>query len=69
VKLLKTEYGVTFAGGQEHLKGKIFRAAHMGGIDNEHMIESIKALEQALTKLGYTFTAGCGVSAAQKILG
>jgi len=68
IKLLKTEFGVTFAGGQEHLKGKIFRAAHMGGIDEEHTIESIKALEQALVKLGFKFKVGSGVAAAQKIL-
>lgn len=69
IKLLKTEYGVTFAGGQEALKGKIFRCAHMGGIDKEHTIEAIKALEIAIAKLGHKFTAGSGVSAAQKILG
>ncbi len=68
IKLLKTEYGVTFAGGQEHLKGKIFRVAHMGGIDEEHTIESIKALEEALAKLGYKFKAGSGLAAAKKIL-
>jgi len=69
IKLLKTDYGVTFAGGQESLKGRIFRAAHMGGIDEEHTIESIKALEQALMKLGYKFNIGSGVGVAQKILG
>ena len=69
IKLLKTEFGVTFAGGQEALKGKIFRGAHMGGIDTEHTIESLKALEQALTKLGYKFKAGSGVETAKKILG
>lgn len=68
IKLLKTEFGVTFAGGQEQLKGKIFRCAHMGGIDKEHTIESIKALEQALVKLGHKFSAGSGVEAAKKIL-
>ncbi len=69
IKLLKTEYGVTFAGGQEALKGKIFRVAHMGGIDREHTMEAIKALEEALTKLGYKFKKGSGVEAASKILG
>ncbi len=69
IKLLKTELGVTFAGGQEALKGKIFRVAHMGGIDKEHTVESIKALEQGLAKMGHTFTAGAGVEAAKKILG
>jgi len=68
IKLLKTEFGVTFAGGQEALKGKIFRCAHMGGIDKEHTIESIKALEQALVKLGYKFKTGSGAEAASKLL-
>lgn len=68
IKLLKTEFGVTFAPGQEHLKGKIFRCAHMGGIDKEHTLESIKALEQALTKSGYKFNFGAGLAAAKKIL-
>ncbi|MBN2453782.1 MAG: alanine--glyoxylate aminotransferase family protein [Candidatus Omnitrophica bacterium] len=69
IKLLKTEYGVTFAGGQEKLKGTIFRAAHMGGIDREHTIESIKALESALAKMGYKFKTGSGVDAVTKMLG
>lgn len=69
IKLLKTEYGVTFAGGQETLKGKIFRGAHMGGIDTEHTIESIKALEEALAKLGHKFKKGSGIDVANKILG
>ena len=68
IKILKTEFGVTFAGGQENLKGKIFRVAHMGGIDKEHTIEAIKALEQALVKLGFKFKVGSGVDAAKKIL-
>ncbi len=68
IKTLKTEFGVTFAGGQEALKGKIFRIAHMGGIDEEHTIESIKALEAALVKLGYKFNAGAGLEAAKVIL-
>ena len=69
IKLLKTEYGVTFAGGQEQLKGKLFRVAHMGGIDKEHTMESIKALESALLAMGYNFKAGSGVCAAARVLG
>lgn len=68
IKLLKSEFQVTFAGGQENLKGKIFRAAHMGGIDKEHTLESIKALEEALARLGYKFNKGSGLEAAKKIL-
>lgn len=68
IKTLKTEFGVTFAGGQEHLKGKIFRIAHMGGIDEEHTLESIKALENALVKLGFKFNARAGLEAATRVL-
>lgn len=68
IKMLKAEFGVTFAGGQDALKGKIFRIAHMGGIDEEHVLESLKALEQALAKLGYKFGPGVGVEAAKIIL-
>lgn len=69
IKILKSELGVTVAGGQDVLKGKIFRAAHMGGIDKEHTMESIKALETALAKMGHNFKAGSGTEAAAKILG
>ncbi|MDP3804013.1 MAG: hypothetical protein Q8Q87_00510 [Candidatus Omnitrophota bacterium] len=68
IKILKTEFGVTFAGGQEQLKGKIFRVAHMGGIDKEHTIESIRALEAVLAKLGYKFQQGSAIETAEKIL-
>jgi aspartate aminotransferase-like enzyme len=68
IKTLKTEFGVTFAGGQEQLKGKIFRIAHMGGIDREHTLASLKALEAALSKLGHMFRAGSGLAAAEKTL-
>jgi aspartate aminotransferase-like enzyme len=69
IKLLKTEYGVTFAGGQENLKGKIFRCAHMGGIDKEHTFEAIKALEEALAKMGWKCKACAGIDAAKRVLG
>ncbi|MCX5680107.1 MAG: alanine--glyoxylate aminotransferase family protein [Candidatus Omnitrophica bacterium] len=69
IKLLKTEYGVTFAGGQENLKGKVFRCAHMGGIDKEHTLESIKALEEALLKMGWKCKSCAGFDAAKKIIG
>jgi len=68
IKILKTEFGVTFAGGQDTLKGKIFRVAHMGGIDEEHIMESLKALEQTLTKLNFKFKAGAGIAAAKRVL-
>ncbi|OGP29608.1 MAG: class V aminotransferase, partial [Deltaproteobacteria bacterium GWB2_42_7] len=34
VKYLRDDMGVTMAGGQDHLKGKIIRIAHLGYVDN-----------------------------------
>ena len=51
-KLLKEEYGVNVAGGQDHLKGKIFRINQMGLINNYEMAWVVNAVELALDKLG-----------------
>lgn len=50
--LLKTEYGVNVAGGQDHLKGKIFRINQMGLIEPYEMVWAVNAVELALAKLG-----------------
>jgi aspartate aminotransferase-like enzyme len=50
--LLKTDFGVNVAGGQDHLKGKIFRINHMGLIDTYEMVWVVNAVELALAKLG-----------------
>ena len=50
--LLKTEFGVNVAGGQDHLKGKIFRINQMGLIDIHEMVWVVNAVELALAKLG-----------------
>jgi aspartate aminotransferase-like enzyme len=50
--LLKTEFGVNVAGGQDHLKGKIFRINQMGLIEPYEMVWVVNAVELALAKLG-----------------
>lgn len=66
-KVLLKEYGVTFAGGQDAMKGKIFRIAHMGFADKMDVIIAISALEMALGKCGYKAELGAGVREAQMI--
>jgi aspartate aminotransferase-like enzyme len=66
-KVLRQEFGVTFAGGQGILKGKIFRIAHLGFADKMDIIIAIGALEMALARLHYPLTLGAGVRAAQEI--
>ncbi|MBL7157137.1 MAG: alanine--glyoxylate aminotransferase family protein [Candidatus Omnitrophica bacterium] len=49
IKSLKSE-GVTFAGGQGELKGKIFRIAHMGGIARKDLEHALAKLKEVLKK-------------------
>ena len=49
VKGLKAK-GITIAGGQAHLKGRIFRIAHMGAITGLDIEETVKALREILNK-------------------
>ena len=68
VKYLRDEVGITLAGGQDHLKGKILRIAHLGYIDTFDIIVSVSAIEMALAKFGHKVELGKGVGAAQAIL-
>jgi len=67
VKTMRDTYGVTIAGGQAELKGKIFRFAHMGFIEEFDIIAGISCLEKVLAQMGYKFQMGAGVKAAEEI--
>jgi aspartate aminotransferase-like enzyme len=67
VKTMRDTYGVTIAGGQDELKGKVFRIAHMGFIAESDIIIGLSCLEKVLTQMGYKFTLGVGVAAAEEI--
>ncbi len=67
VKKMKTEYGITIAGGQDHLVGKIFRIGHLGYFDRFDIITTIAGLEMTLQELGFSFTPGSGVNAAEQV--
>lgn len=67
VKLMRDTYGVAIAGGQAELKGKIFRIAHMGYIEEFDIIIGISCLEKALQQMGYKFELGAGVKAAEEV--
>jgi len=55
---LKEEYGVNVAGGQDHLKGKIFRINQMGLIAPHESIWVVNAIELILHHLGRLKYAG-----------
>jgi aspartate aminotransferase-like enzyme len=68
VKGLRTGHGITVAGGQDSLKGKIFRIAHMGWVDGLDIIMTLGAVEMVLSGLGFNVKLGSGVAAAEDIL-
>jgi serine---pyruvate transaminase len=67
-KNLREKYGITGAGGQEKLKGKIFRIAHLGYTDTFDIITAIAGIEMVLKGLGHPVKLGAGVAAAEEIL-
>ena len=66
VKTMRDVYGVTIAGGQAELKGKIIRIAHLGYIKESEIILAIACLEKVLFQMGYKFQLGAGVKAAEE---
>lgn len=68
VQKVEKSYGVKLAGGQDTLKGKIIRLAHMGYIDAFDVLAAISALELTLLEMGHGLEPGAGVAAAQRVL-
>lgn len=66
-KTLREKHGVTAAGGQDKLRGKIFRIAHLGYADKFDVLIAIAALEMTLKELGYPVKLGKGVAKAEEI--
>lgn len=67
VKMMRDEHGISVAGGQAQLKGKIIRIAHMGCVDEYDILTGIACLEKVLKQLGHEFTLGSGLAAAQQV--
>lgn len=68
VKTLNLKHDIMVAGGQKHLKGKIFRIGHCGYIDGFSLIKTFSALEYSLIEAGYQVDIGAAVKAVQKEL-
>ena len=67
VKIMRDTHGISIAGGQAQLKGKIIRIAHMGCVNEEDLLTGISYLEKVLLELGYQLEPEAGVNAAKKI--
>jgi aspartate aminotransferase-like enzyme len=60
-------FGIEIAGGQDHLKGKIFRIGHMGAVGAPELLATLSAVEFALGKAGWKAKES-GVAAACRVL-
>jgi aspartate aminotransferase-like enzyme len=67
-KYLRDQMHVTFAGGQDQLKGKVIRITHLGYVGSFDVVTGLAALELALAHFGASVELGRGVGAAQAIL-
>ncbi|MBF2034034.1 MAG: alanine--glyoxylate aminotransferase family protein [Leptolyngbyaceae cyanobacterium T60_A2020_046] len=66
---LRKQFDIAMAGGQDHLKGKIFRMGHLGFVSDRDVLTAIAALEATLAQLGAEgVTPGAGLAAAQAAL-
>ena len=67
-KRIEQRFGVKLAGGQAHLKGKIFRIAHMGIIDELDIVGTLFAIEAVLREMGHPVEPGAAAAAASRVL-
>jgi aspartate aminotransferase-like enzyme len=68
LEYLRDRMNITLAEGQDQLKGKVIRIAHVGYMGAFDVITAIAALEMALRKFGAEIPFGRGVAAAEEVL-
>jgi len=68
LEYLRDKMNITLAEGQDQLKGKAIRIAHIGYMGAFDVITAVAALEMALRKFGAEIPFGKGVAAAQEVL-
>jgi aspartate aminotransferase-like enzyme len=68
LEYLRDRMNVILAEGQDQLKGKVVRIAHVGYMGAFDVVTAIAALEMALRKFGAEIPFGRGVAAAEEVL-
>jgi aspartate aminotransferase-like enzyme len=67
-KAAREKYGVVLAGGQEDLKGKIFRIGHLGYVDKMDIVTAFSAIEMVASQMGANIKMGSSVAVAEEML-
>lgn len=65
---MRKEFGMSVAGGQDRLKGKVIRISHFGWQDEFDTIAVIAAIEIMLNRHNFRVEPGCGVKEAIRTL-
>ena len=60
------DQGYVLSGGQQQLKGKIFRIGTMGDITKDNVLSMLGSFEDGLQRQGFPVDLGAGVSAARE---
>ena len=69
-KAVKEKFDILLAGGQDHLKGQVFRIGHLGYVCDRDVLTAVAAIESTLQSLGlHKGSMGAGVAAASAALG
>jgi len=68
VKLCRDKYKVTLTGGQDEIKGKVFRISTMGNVNDNDAVLGVSVVERALMEMGYQFDKGKAVAATLEAL-
>ena len=69
-KAVKEKFDILLAGGQDHLKGQVFRIGHLGYVCDRDVLTAVAAIEATLQSLGlHKASMGAGVAAASAALG
>ncbi|MEN4016900.1 MAG: alanine--glyoxylate aminotransferase family protein [Methanobacterium sp.] len=63
---MRDKYGIVLAGGQDHLKGNVFRIGHMGNVTYRDIVVTMSALEMTLKELDFDICLGEGVAAVEE---
>jgi aspartate aminotransferase-like enzyme len=64
---LEKQYGLKLANGQDQLKGKIIRLAHMGYVDQFDILAALAGVELVLREMGHPVEPGKALTAAQQV--
>ncbi|MCX7705699.1 MAG: alanine--glyoxylate aminotransferase family protein, partial [bacterium] len=65
---LRKEFGMSVAGGQDKLKGKVVRISHFGWQDEFDTVSVVAAIEIMLNKYNFRVEPGTGVKEAMRVL-